>query len=642
LFFRSFLAVAALLLLGLIAPVFSASSTTGDLAGVVKDGRNRVLPNATVRISVGPAIKSARTDAKGKYLIRDLPPGDYTVIAQKPAYTSAQRSAVPITAAVTTNLDFKLDWGDTTSGGVEVTIQTTRKVPLPGATVTLFRGASLFLEGTTDGLGTLIFAGLPPDQYSVRSQRPGFVDSSTTRPFRVRAGDMTRVTLPMQRDANQIGQLGGLVTDLSGTPLANVNVRIAAGLTLGETKTNGAGRYLFEGLIPGDNYAVEASLTGFATQLQANITVNQLQQTIVNFAMVASSEDKGSITGIISDATGEPVPFAKVTVTSGPGAGQNVQANGDGRYVLSELAPAGNYALIVEQPGFNPAGRSGIEVGAEETTVIDFTLVPEILAPGRISGTVREAGGGIILAGVLVELTAGASEGLAAVTDGAGHYEIRGVRPDDAYTVRFSKNGYDSLSQPNVLVQSGTITTLNAEISPRAITEGALAGTVFKTSGRPFAGVKMTLFRGPSSPLTVVTGTNGTYRFANVRPGNNYGVRASKEGFTTVEKTGITVTAGSETRVNFTVKKAPELGSIHGLVVDLLLRPIENAHVRVLEGPAEPDEVSTNEQGRFTLDGLPEGQYTLQVTAVGFRSQIIPRINVTPGRITNITVPMLQ
>jgi hypothetical protein len=82
----------------------------------------------------------------------------------------------------------------------------------------------------------------------------------------------------------------------------------------------------------------------------------------------------GSISGIVTDATGAPVAGAKVTVTV-PATGTNRESvtDSNGHYVVPLLGVA-NYNIRVEQQGFQPGEAKDVRLQVDEHRELDFKL----------------------------------------------------------------------------------------------------------------------------------------------------------------------------------------------------------------------------------------------------------------------------
>jgi hypothetical protein len=84
--------------------------------------------------------------------------------------------------------------------------------------------------------------------------------------------------------------------------------------------------------------------------------------------------DRGTITGTISDPASAVVPNVPVEAkNSGTGVVFQAAASETGNYTISSL-PVGTYEISVAAPGFKKAVRTGVEVSANTTFRVDFTL----------------------------------------------------------------------------------------------------------------------------------------------------------------------------------------------------------------------------------------------------------------------------
>ncbi|MBV9611821.1 MAG: carboxypeptidase regulatory-like domain-containing protein, partial [Acidobacteriaceae bacterium] len=90
--------------------------------------------------------------------------------------------------------------------------------------------------------------------------------------------------------------------------------------------------------------------------------------------LLRAQEFRGTISGLVSDPSGAPIPGAQITVTE-THTGTKVQtvSNSAGEYTVPFLAP-GDYDVNVEAQGFKHFVRSAVHVGAGDHPVIDIPL----------------------------------------------------------------------------------------------------------------------------------------------------------------------------------------------------------------------------------------------------------------------------
>jgi len=92
-----------------------------------------------------------------------------------------------------------------------------------------------------------------------------------------------------------------------------------------------------------------------------------------NFSLFAQS-DRGTITGVIMDASGASIPGAKIILTNvATGFKTDTQSTGTGNYTLAAL-PVGTYTLHVEANGFSRYEQTNIQVQVAVTTRAEVSM----------------------------------------------------------------------------------------------------------------------------------------------------------------------------------------------------------------------------------------------------------------------------
>ena len=97
-----------------------AQTTTGSIAGVVKDASGAVLPGVTVEAASPVLIEKVRTvvtDGSGQYKVVDLRPGGYTVTFSLTGFSTAKREGVSLSGGFTATINAEL-----TVGSLEETV----------------------------------------------------------------------------------------------------------------------------------------------------------------------------------------------------------------------------------------------------------------------------------------------------------------------------------------------------------------------------------------------------------------------------------------------------------------------------------------------------------------------------------------
>lgn len=156
----------------MVVPAFTwaQSSTTGSIAGLVRDTTGAVLPGVTVEAASPALIEKTRTvvtDDQGQYKILELRPGQYTVTFSLAGFATVKREGLELTTGFTAQVNAELRVGSleetvTVSGAspvVDVQNVRTQNVLSRGALDTLPTGktiqawAALTLGAVTVGGG---------------------------------------------------------------------------------------------------------------------------------------------------------------------------------------------------------------------------------------------------------------------------------------------------------------------------------------------------------------------------------------------------------------------------------------------------------------------------------------------------------
>ncbi len=223
----------------------------------------------------------------------------------------------------------------------------------------------------------------------------------------------------------------------------------------------------------------------------------------------APTQEKGAITGTVSDQSGAGIAGATVKVSNNAGVNQSGTCDGQGMYAITDLPP-GPYnvsviargskifeANIVLSPGQvltlsvsgAPVAQTGGSSGAQsgETAPPQKEAVPPTgsetppatapapssppeaasspgTGPGSIGGTVTDSTGAAMV-GATVNVTNAAGASQNAITDAQGKYSVQGL-PAGSYSVTVTVRGFKPFKADFVTVAAGQQVPLDAGLEP--------------------------------------------------------------------------------------------------------------------------------------------------------------------------------
>jgi len=105
------------------------------------------------------------------------------------------------------------------------------------------------------------------------------------------------------------------------------------------------------------------------------------------------------------------------------------------------------------------------------------------------------------------------------------------------------------------------------------VRSGTIWGHISDSQGSPLPGVSVTLKSPYAGPITIVSDRQGIYRFPSLESGGQYALTAELQGFKKLEKTGIIVSLGSQSRTDLVL----EQGKIEEKVTTVSVTPVVDA-----------------------------------------------------------------
>lgn len=498
----------------------SGGPTTGTISGNVKDNNNNNLAGVTVSTNTGGY--SATTDANGNYTISGVAAGTYDVTASKTGYNSQTQTGKTVTAGQTTTVNFTLTQQQQQFSGIQNKNFEGGFYNDPDVDHQSGNYWHRFsISGSSKAGG--VYGTYHSANWSQSIYESNWVAGIYQQATGATVGNNYTASVWVRGSDTSVKFWVG-IDPTGGTDAASANVQWSAECIPGTTWTQ----------ISKQVAASSGTITMFV-KAQNIATINKYAY-IDDADLVdnGGGPSTGTLTGNVKDQAGANVSGATVTTNTG---GYSATTDANGNYTISNVA-AGTYDVTASKSGYNSQTQSGKTVTAGQTTTVNFTITRQT---GTLTGNVKDQAGAN-LSGAIVTTNTG---GYSATTDANGNYTITNVATG-TYDVTASKAGYNSQTQTGKTVNYNQTTTVNFTLT--SVSNGTISGNVKNKDGVNIAGATVSTNTGGYS---ATTDANGNYTISNVAAGT-YNVTASKSGYVSEVKNGISVTAGQTTTCNFT------------------------------------------------------------------------------------------
>jgi len=415
--------------------------------------------------------------------------------------------------------------------------------PIEGVAVDAYLGEDLQGSVTTAPDGTYAIPDLPVGEYVVIAHKSGYV-SGRNSPVYVEHGEVTHCNFALVVSGRLTGQVRERAT---GANIAGASVRAYLGGELKATATtNSVGTYVIESDLAAGSYSVAASKLGFVTQTKGPVVVSAGATSYANFFLDRMPSLKGQVKARVSGAA---IVGATVEVYSGSTlvASTTTQAP-YGIYQFGPEVPAGTYMVAASKATYVRQAKYSITVTEGATTYVNFALDVSATLKGQVKDAVTIAP----LTGATINVyNKYGTILLASGTSQApyGIYEIKSDVPAGESVVRASKQGYVRQDKWGITVTSGVTTFVNFNLQ----VSGKLKGQVTdKVSGAPIIGALVQARMGGIVRATATsTAPYGVYEIDSDLATGSYTMYTSRSGYIGFGRTGIVVSSGATTFVNF-------------------------------------------------------------------------------------------
>ncbi len=391
--------------------------------------------NVLLKNSSDGTTFSTTTDIEGRYVIPNVKPGSYELVLSKEGYSSTTMKDIHVDKGTTKVIDeISLDIAVTSIRG-QVSLEL--RTDLSGAlvTATSISNPDVIYSAITNSQGVFTFAKMYSGEYQIVVSCNGYssITLPTVKVVDDKPMDVGSVSLKIER-----GTIAGIARLEGHSNHSGVKVTILG--TDYEATTAADGSYSFN--VPAGNYPGGLRLeyedfetTSYASTIPVltnstyaipDMELKCLRTSIHGKVDVLTTDDEGGVTiGFDGDASISPF----VTTSTGE--------------FLFEHVPLGDYAMRFRREDCSDMTIPVKVVASEGIELSTITLTPNTATlTGKV--TLKDALTGD---GVKVSVDMGDGRVRETSTDMSGRYELGGVSIADAYTVRYSKEGWNGSSQ---------------------------------------------------------------------------------------------------------------------------------------------------------------------------------------------------
>ncbi len=506
-----------------------------------------------------------------------------------------------------------------------------QELPVPGALVRL--DSSSVRPVRTGQDGTFLFTGLPARAFQLEALHEGAMAGPVSFWLREDTEPLVLHLLPAASLQVDVVERG------SRQPLAGAQVELRVPQPR-EARTDASGRALVKA-IPSGRHMLRVTADGYAPVWKA-VPVGAASATPQQLTVELGGG--AAVSGTVVDSRGAPVPGARVTPAPQARAflpladarWDGVVADAEGRWRFERLEP-GSYRFTAS--GSQHAPGTSAPVRVEGTSPVDGVVV-SLGDSARLEGTVVDARGAPVPGAVVrVVLDEGLGRTLARQTtvDSQGAFRMedlprKRVAVAAVHDAASSSTRYVDLSRDGAGVElvldatgvvRGRVEFANGESVGEAVIVAEPASALVRGRVESTLRGKHVTVADPGGRFEVRGLVHGTYLLRAAAPGTPLHQRVAWMGTPVRAETG-----GSEV-----VLRMRRGGSLSGQV-RLEDGAVPSAFTVTLRGGSGTS--FGGGDGRFQVNGIPAGEYTVFVSGPGFLTKSLPALKVEEDQDTNL------
>lgn len=408
---------------------------------------------------------------------------------------------------------------------------------------------------------------------------------------------------------------GHITNNKSGSPVSNANVTYSVNTIEGtyeySSLTDSSGYYEIQ--LPPDEYDVSVTHSSYNTTSKTGVYIGSNSQKDYTLEPIEDS----TLYGYVTDTNDNPLDYASVTV-----GGYETHTNASGYYEIDLLSET--YDITVTKAGYNISYLTNYQIDGQVRQ--DFTLnisqytLPDgqnpqdVIGDNQVSGYVYD-GNATPIEDATIEVN-----GLSEKTNENGYYSFS--LANGTYDFTAFKNGYESDSQNNILVESDTSVDFTL-IENQTIVYNTVSGTVTNQEDYAVSGASVTI-----GAYRDVTNWDGSYSITV--PDGVYDIRVEKYNYHTTYKNNTDI--ANDREIDFTINLIVYEYTLSGYIDNPLGNAVNDAIIKAGDNRAE-----TQANGYYEM-AIEQGTYNISINHNDYETKYYNNTVISQDTVINETL----
>ncbi len=601
---------------------FTTNENFVFFSGTVSNSEGSGVEQAFINITrQGGGGASAVSDQDGGFTVTGLIGGTYSIQITRSGFIDKNLSRTVIDGDFVTVNQTLIP----KNGSISGTIRDQDGVVLSEATVTARNENGNEYTAVTTGVGNYSLNSLELGNYTVSASKTGYTSDGGTATT-ITELNLNRTDIIVDNlIANNVTINGTIKNGTTNNSIKDVEVSISGDRGSGFSVTNASGAFSVSNLSTG-TYQIISSKEGFRSDT-SQVTINPGSTSgTVNVDLVPNS---GRILGTVTDPNGDTLPFRSVVLAVSSNQSLSTQTNDSGEFIFENIETGITYEIMTD------IYRDGYENG--ETTLRVQSGASEVRLEEELRVGVRKSSlsGNVEISDVTIKLlNANTNEILelgSSEEDGSYRFEFLG---EGDYKIEPQRTGYTFTPGVSSIVSLGIETSSTVNFNSIA-NIATLDVKVNDENGVGVSNVDVTIISVDTSIiLNKKTGQSGIARFSQIQATTFYVVRPVKDGFTaSPESKDVSLSSGDSVSTEFIL--TANNSNLTGLVTSVTGETTSNVNAAniavIFNATGQSFETTTNSSGRYTVNALAPGTYSIVASKTGFINDTLD-VEITAGQ----------